>query len=53
MLFDLKETKTRGAIKDTKAVEIIDKINYDFSLADKDSACQRTKIIAAERRVFT
>ena len=30
-----KETKTRGAIKDTKAVEIIDKINYDFSLADK------------------
>lgn len=33
-----KETKTRGAIKDTKAVEIIDKINYDFSLADKDSA---------------
>lgn len=33
-----KETKTRGAIKDAKAVEIIDKINYDFSLADKDSA---------------
>lgn len=33
-----KETKARGAIKDTKAVEIIDKINYDFSLADKDSA---------------
>lgn len=33
-----KETKTSGAIKDTKAVEIIDRIDYDFSLADKDSA---------------
>ena len=33
-----KETKTKGAIKDTKAVEIIDRIDYDFSLADKDSA---------------
>ena len=33
-----KETKTRGAIKDSKAVEIIDSLDYDFSLADKDSA---------------
>ncbi len=33
-----KETKTRGAIQDTKAVEIVDKLNYDFSLADKDAA---------------
>ena len=31
-----KETKTRGAIKDTKAVQLVDKIDYDFSLADKD-----------------
>ena len=31
-----KETKTRGAIKDSKAVEIVEKLNYDFSLADKD-----------------
>lgn len=33
-----KESKTRGAISDKKAVEIIGKINYDFSLADKDKA---------------
>lgn len=33
-----KETKTRGAISDKKAVEIVEKIDYDFSLADKDSA---------------
>lgn len=33
-----KETKTRGAINDAKAVDIVDKIDYDFSLADKDSA---------------
>ena len=33
-----KETKTRGAIKDTKAVQLVDKIDYNFSLADKDPA---------------
>lgn len=33
-----KETKTRGAIIDNKAVEIVEKLDYDFSLADKDSA---------------
>lgn len=33
-----KETKTRGAIKDSKAVEIVERIDYDFSLADKDAA---------------
>ena len=33
-----KESKTRGAICDKKAEEIIDKLNYDFSLADKDKA---------------
>lgn len=33
-----KETKTRGAISDKKAVEIVEKLDYDFSLADKDSA---------------
>lgn len=33
-----KETKTRGAISDKKAVEIVEKLNYDFSLADRDSA---------------
>ncbi len=33
-----KETKRRGAITDKKAVEIVGKLDYDFSLADKDSA---------------
>ena len=33
-----KETKTRGAITDSKAVEIIDRLDYDFSAADQDTA---------------
>lgn len=33
-----KETQTRGAVRDEKAVEIIRRLDYDFSLADKDSA---------------
>ena len=33
-----KETKTRGAITDNKAVEIVDRLDYDFSMADKDAA---------------
>lgn len=33
-----KETKTRGAIHDPKAVELVDSLDYDFSLADKDKA---------------
>ena len=33
-----KETKTREAVRDEKAVEIIRRLDYDFSLADKDSA---------------
>ena len=33
-----KETKTRDAITDNKAVEIIDRLDYDFSMADKDAA---------------
>ena len=32
-----KESKGRGAIHDKKAEEIISKLNYDFSLADKDA----------------
>ena len=32
-----KESKGRGAIHDKKAEEIIGKLNYDFSLADKDA----------------
>lgn len=33
-----KETKTRKAVTDLKAVEIVDSIDYDFSSADKDKA---------------
>ncbi len=33
-----KESKTRKAISDKKSEEIIEKVNYDFSLADKDKA---------------
>ncbi len=33
-----KETSTRGAIRDEKAVELVERLDYDFSLADKDSA---------------
>lgn len=33
-----KESKGRGVVHDEKAEEIIDKLDYDFSLADKDSA---------------
>lgn len=31
-----KESRTRGAIHDKKAEEIVDSLDYDFSLADKD-----------------
>ena len=33
-----KETQTRRAIRDEKAVELVNRLNYDFSLADKDAA---------------
>lgn len=33
-----KETQGRGAIRDEKAVEIVRRLHYDFSLADQDSA---------------
>lgn len=33
-----KESRTRGAIHDEKAVELIDRLDYDFSAADKDKA---------------
>ncbi|WP_343252647.1 methyltransferase domain-containing protein [Ligaoa zhengdingensis] len=33
-----KETRTRGAIRDEKAVQLVKQLNYDFSLADKDAA---------------
>ena len=33
-----KESRTRGAIRDRKAEEVVDRFDYDFSLADKDTA---------------
>ena len=33
-----KESRTRGAIHDAKAEEIVSRLDYDFSLADKDAA---------------
>ncbi len=49
-----KETKTRGAIHDEKAVELLQKLNYDFSLADKDTAMHSgviTRTIVLDRLV--
>ena len=40
-----KESSGRGAIHDAKAEEIIEKLDYDFSLADKDTA-MRSGVIA-------
>lgn len=33
-----KESRTRGTIRDQKAEEIVSRLNYDFSIADKDTA---------------
>ena len=33
-----KESRTRGAIHDEKAVQLIERLNYDFTLADTDAA---------------
>lgn len=51
-----KETKNRGAIRDQKAVEIIEKLDYDFSLADKDGAMHngvKKKSIEGSKAKFT
>lgn len=40
-----KESRGRGAIRDLKAEEIIGRLDYDFSLADKDAA-MRSGVIA-------
>ena len=40
-----KESSGRGAIHDAKAEGIIEKLDYDFSLADKDTA-MRSGVIA-------
>ena len=40
-----RESSGRGAIRDRKAEEIIDRLDYDFSLAERDSA-MRSGVIA-------
>ena len=40
-----KESRGRGAIHDAKAEELIEKLDYDFSLANKDTA-MRSGVIA-------
>lgn len=40
-----KESSGRGAIHDAKAEELIEKLDYDFALADKDTA-MRSGVIA-------
>lgn len=40
-----KESSGRGAIHDAKAEELIEKLDYDFTLADKDTA-MRSGVIA-------
>lgn len=40
-----KESNGRGAIHDAKAEEIVERLDYDFSLADKDTA-MRSGMIA-------
>lgn len=40
-----KESRTRGAVCDKKAEEIVERLDYDFSSADKDMA-MRSGVIA-------
>lgn len=40
-----KESKGRGAIRDPKVVALVDRLDYDFSLADKDTV-MRSGVIA-------
>ena len=40
-----RETKTRGAIHDEAAVRLVERLDYDFSKADKDTA-MRSGVIA-------
>ena len=42
-----KESRGRGAIRDLKAEEIIGRLDYDFSLADKDAAMEAPEVKAA------
>ena len=51
-----KESRGRGAIHDSKAEQIIDRLDYDFSLADKDAAMHSgviARTIVLDRLVST
>ena len=41
-----KESSGRGAIHDAKAEELIEKLDYDFTLADKDTPCEAASLPA-------
>ena len=46
-----KESAGRGAIRDPKVEEIIGRLDYDFSLADRDAPIPSTdQLPAGERR---
>ncbi len=51
-----KETCTRGAIRDEKAAALVERIDYDFALADKDAAmhsgaqCEKPPSAARDRK---
>lgn len=44
-----KETCTRGAIRDEKAAALVERIDYDFALADKDAAMHSGVIARTDR----
>ena len=44
-----KESTGRGVIQDKKALEIIDELDYDFSLADKDTAMRSGVGVARQK----
>ena len=51
-----KESAGRGAVHDQKAEELINRIDYDFSLADKDAAMHSgvvARTIVLDRLVST
>ena len=45
-----KESSGRGAIHDAKAEEIVERLDYDFSLADKDTAMPSVRLRSSANR---
>src|SRR3954467_15976702 len=50
LYFKARETRQHGIIRDDKAVEIVNKIDYDFARMDKDWKTQTG--IAVRTRIF-